>query len=64
MKKNINIIIEKIARLKIKKMNIRRNYFNTASKNIISDNYENDEKNKKVLMPSLSSNEIYSIGNN
>ena len=47
-----------------KKKNIRRNYFNTASKNIISDNYKNDEKNKKVLMPSLSSNEIYSIGNN
>ena len=52
-----------------KKINLKRNYFNTISKSIINNNEKMEEigkenKDKKELIPSLSSNEIYSIGNN
>ena len=48
-----------------KKINLKRNYFNTLSKNIVNnDDIENEDKNKKTLIPSLSSNLIFSIGNN
>ena len=49
-----------------KKINLKRNYFNTLSKyNLINDNNnEKEEKEKKTLIPSLSANEIFSIGNN
>ena len=48
-----------------KKINLKWNYFNTISKiNVNNDGIENEEKNKKTLIPSLSSNLIFSIGNN
>ena len=47
---------------------MKKNYFNNIFKNIINndnnDNISNEEKNKKTLIPSLSANEIYGIGNN
>lgn len=47
-----------------KKINLRKNYFNTISKNIINDNFEKEDNNQKILTPSLSYNEIFSIKNN
>ena len=51
-----------------KKINLKKNYFNSLSKNLLNkDNNDNNDivlNNQKVLMPSLSSNEIFSIGNN
>ena len=49
----------------IKKISLKKNHFNTLSKNIFNNKNNNgqDIKKPKVLIPSLSSNEIFSIKN-
>ena len=73
-KKNISLDINKYMNgFKMnenRKINLKKNYFNNISKKIdfyneiIDDENEREEKQKKLLLPSLSANEIFSIGNN
>ena len=47
------------------KKNLKKNYFDNISKNSLNNDNNNDElKYNKILTPSLSDNEIFSIGNN
>lgn len=49
-----------------RKINLKNNHFNTISKNIVNnkDNIDQERKYRKVLIPSLSSHEIFSVKNN
>lgn len=49
-----------------RKINLKSNHFNILSNNILNnkDNIEEEKKYRKILIPSLSSNRIFSVKNN